>query len=136
MGDFNIDILKFNQHNDVQSFVNSLFCNYYLPLINRPSRITASAATLLDNIITNQFDMPTYRGLLYCDISDHLPVFHITSLKSPTNLNKRKPQQNPHRVMNKRNIDNFKRELESINWKNTLSLQGVDTAYNKFEDKF
>ena len=83
MGDFNIDILQYAVNDIAQSTVNALYSNFYIPLIHRPTRVTRSSATLLDNIFTNQFDMSIVSGLLYCDISDHLPVFQITTLQHP-----------------------------------------------------
>ena len=50
MDDFNIDLLKYSIDNDVTDFVNTLFSNYCLPLITRPTRITNATTTLLDNI--------------------------------------------------------------------------------------
>ena len=39
LGDFNIDLLKHEHHNPTQNVTNSLFSNYHLPLINKPTRI-------------------------------------------------------------------------------------------------
>ena len=51
----------------------------FLPFITRPSRTTATSATLIDNIFTNDIrDISHYvQGLFINDLSDHFPVFHI-----------------------------------------------------------
>ena len=53
--------------------------NGFLPLITRPSRLTATSATLIDNICTNDIGDINHsvQGVFITDISDHFPVFHI-----------------------------------------------------------
>ena len=53
MGDFNIDILKYQQHNFTSDFLDTMFSHIFLPLINRPTRIASHTATIIDNIFTN-----------------------------------------------------------------------------------
>ena len=50
-----------------------------LPRITRPSRVTATSATLIHNIFTNYIvDIKqSGQGLFITDISDKFPVFHI-----------------------------------------------------------
>jgi len=75
-GDFNIDLLKTECHPPTLDFANCLFSHSFYPVINKPTRITETTATLIDNILTN-FDS-TYKlsPFIFCsDISDHLPLF-------------------------------------------------------------
>jgi hypothetical protein len=53
-----------------------------LHLITRPTRITEHTVTLIDNIFTNDLEQIEFskNGLIFTDISDHLPIFHIASL--------------------------------------------------------
>ena len=44
-------------------------------LISRPTRIASYTATLIDNIFTNNIDNFMTSGLLFNDLSDHLPIF-------------------------------------------------------------
>ena len=53
LGDFNLDLLKSEIHNPTLDFLNSLFSYSFWPLITRPTRVTSSSATLIDNIFTN-----------------------------------------------------------------------------------
>ena len=53
MGDFNIDLLKYNLHNKTNDFVDSIFGKGFLPQILKPTRITQSTATLIDHIYSN-----------------------------------------------------------------------------------
>ena len=53
MGDYNIDILKPSTHNPTSEFIDLMFSNSFIPLINKPTRVTHKTATLVDNIFTN-----------------------------------------------------------------------------------
>ena len=48
--DFNIDLLKYECCNYSDNFFNHLSSLGYMPLITKPTRITKSTATLIDNI--------------------------------------------------------------------------------------
>ena len=49
----------------------------FFPLITRPTRLTSNTATLTDNIFTNNLNNFSVSGLMFCDISDHLPIFTL-----------------------------------------------------------
>lgn len=53
MGDFNLNLLHYENHIPTQEFMDSLLSHIFYPLINRPTRLTAHSATLIDNILTN-----------------------------------------------------------------------------------
>ena len=74
-GDFNIDLLKSDKHNPTKVFIDQLFGAGYYPLITKPTRITITSYTLIDNIYTNELCVPIDNGILVNDISDHLPIF-------------------------------------------------------------
>ena len=61
-----------------------------MPLITRPTRLTNSTATLIDNIFTNDFiDIEqSMTGLFITDISDHLPIFYINEMYESTKKRK------------------------------------------------
>jgi len=52
-GDLNVDILKLDVHAPTADFINCLFSHSFFPLINKPTRITPTSATIIDNILTN-----------------------------------------------------------------------------------
>ena len=79
MRDYNINILNSETHQGINEFVNMMSRYAFVPLISRPTRVTADTATLIDNIFTNDIVNFGYllNGVLVSDISDHYPVFHI-----------------------------------------------------------
>ena len=76
-GDFNFHLLKHESHSVTAQFIESLFAFGFLPMITKPTRITAHSATLIDNIFTNNTTVSSKSGLIISDISDHLPIFSI-----------------------------------------------------------
>ena len=53
MGDFNIDLLKFQSHEKTKYFIESMLTTGYLPVITKPTRVTDHSATLIDHIYSN-----------------------------------------------------------------------------------
>ena len=48
MGDYNLDLLKHEIHHPTENFLDIMYTNYLVPLINRPTRITRQSSTLID----------------------------------------------------------------------------------------
>ena len=75
MGDFNLNLMNYESHQQTSEFLDIMYSNMLLPLITRPTRIISYTATLIDNIFTNHLENYLFSGLLFTDISDHLPIF-------------------------------------------------------------
>ena len=56
------------------------------PLIDEPTRVTDSLATLRDNIFTNELRHNLTCGILFKDISDHLPIFALCEYNIKRNI--------------------------------------------------
>ena len=50
LGDFNVNLLNFNDVDSVKNFVDTLESSFLLPSISLPTRVTATSSTLIDNI--------------------------------------------------------------------------------------
>ena len=50
LGDFNVNLLNYNEHNQTNEFLDSLASNSFIPLILQPTRTTSHSNTLIDNI--------------------------------------------------------------------------------------
>ena len=79
MGDTNIDLLKSSDHSLTSEFLDLMYSHNMFPLITKPTRVTNDSATLIDNIFTNNLknSVKHHQGIIYNDISDHFPVFHM-----------------------------------------------------------
>ena len=53
-GDLNIDLLKHEEHSGTKHFLDMKYSFGLYPLTDKPTRITQSSATLIDNIFTNE----------------------------------------------------------------------------------
>ena len=53
-GDFNLDILTYDNNENTSNLLNSLTSQSLIPIITKLSRITNQTATLIDNIFINQ----------------------------------------------------------------------------------
>ena len=87
MGDYKLDLLKNECHNPTEHFFNTMYPNFLIPLIYKPTRKTDSTAILIDNIFTNYYDVndQLYQGIFLMDISDHYDIFHIMDKQCTTN---------------------------------------------------
>ena len=77
MGDFNMDLLKFEDCKITEEFVNTLASFNFSPHILQPTRITDHTATLIDNIFFNSNEYVSKSGNIICDLTDHLPNFLV-----------------------------------------------------------
>ena len=77
LGDFNIDLLKIESHQQTDEFLDSMSTHLFQPHILQPTRITYHSATLIDNLFFNSLEHFTISGNIVFDISDHLPNFLI-----------------------------------------------------------
>ena len=124
LGDFNIDLLKYDKHNSTNEFLDTLSSNYFLPLILLPTRITVSSKTLIDNIFTNKISQDVISGNISASISDHLPQFSIIAdIFSNTPF----PKSNIfERDWSNFDQQNFVLDFFSIDWKLNLNLENKD----------
>ena len=75
LGDFNINLLNYNDHQPTNDFLDSLASNSFIPYILHPTRITSHSKTLIDNIFSNYISHEIISGNITATISDHLPQF-------------------------------------------------------------
>ena len=77
VGDWNLDLIKHHSHESTGEFLEIMYSRMFFPLITHPTRLTSNTATLIDNIFTNNLNNFSVSGLMFCDISDHLPIFTL-----------------------------------------------------------
>ena len=68
LGDFNLDLLKFESHPSTENFLSTLGSYYFQPQILQPARITDHSATLIENIFFNSLEHFSINGNLCYDI--------------------------------------------------------------------
>ena len=76
--DHNLDLLKNHRHLATQQFLEKLADLNMLPTIVKPTRITKSSATLIDNIIISRNQIGNFRScIINSDMSDHMPCMCV-----------------------------------------------------------
>ena len=81
-------------------------------MINKPTRVTRTTTTLIDNIFTNKvFDCETINGLFFTRISDHFPIFSVSM-----NAKCRAPRFYKIRTYSPENLEKFKDALAKTDW--------------------
>ena len=81
-----MDLLKIESHKDTAELLNTLFASSLIRTKNKPTRITHSTATLIDNVYVkfNYLHIKVNSAILETDICYHLPVFCFTSYNKPS----------------------------------------------------
>ena len=132
-GDFNINLLNTNSHKPSSDFIEILFSNSLFPSINKPTRVTQSSATIIDNIfVNNLLNKSVTSGILADPISDHLPVFCIT----PIQTNKSKQTFITKRIFSDRNKTKFTDLLNSVNWDPCYAQTDCQAAFTTFYNTY
>jgi hypothetical protein len=132
MGDFNLDLLNYEQHTTTQEFLDTLFSHMIIPLISGPTRDCSLCNThwqyfpklFLHNILS---------GNILNDLSDHFPIFTFfnneyfpqkTELKSVTH------------DFSKGNLSNFRSCLSQVDWTNVGNGQDPSTVFDAFVSEY
>ena len=77
-GDFNMNLLDFEQNTNMQNFLNLMFGLSVIPVMNKPARVTKTAATTLDHISINSVTTTKFKTrIIKSDISNHFPIFLV-----------------------------------------------------------
>ena len=124
--DHNLDFLKSDCHKGTNQFIQHNLDANLIPTITRPTRITKSSATLIDNILVSQSLCGNYEsGILIDDISDHMPS--ICVIKSIKGVGK-DVIQITSRDMRPRNLNALKTHLNNYDWTKLLTTSDVNTS--------
>ena len=119
MGDFNVNLLNYESHNDTNDFINTMISHHFLPHILHvhPTRVTDHSATVMDNIFSNNTSYETISGNIITQISDHFPQFIILN----------------HVTINYKNCSYAKRDFSNFNkqkFKNDFDNLSMDFIHD------
>ncbi|XP_065654753.1 uncharacterized protein LOC136081371 [Hydra vulgaris] len=102
IGDVNLNCFEYHVNNNMKKFYDDLFEYGAIPLINKPTRITSTSATLIDNIITTDFFNETLKKVII------------------------------KRFFADANCESFKDRLSLINWNHINSSFEANEVYDTF----
>ena len=134
LGDFNINLLNYNDHQPTNEFLDSLASNSFIPHILQPTRTTSHSKTLIDSIFSNIISHEVVSGNITTTISDHLPQF----LFAPNVLSKNSCQKSNiyERDWSKFIQTDFLLDYFDKHWSDVLQLdqQDVNLSIESFLD--
>ena len=122
LGDFNVNLLNYNEHNPTNEFLDSLVSNSFIPINLQPTRITSHSNTLLDNIFSNIIDPDTISGNSTATISHHLPQSAII----PNMFAAGNKSNIYERDWSKSDRENFTLDYFSIHWEDLIKIDELN----------
>jgi hypothetical protein len=135
-GDYNIDLLKYQENSHINNYFDLLLSNSYVPKITLPTRLTHRQGTLIDNFfvkISSNYSK-TSSGIILNDISDHLPYFTILEYLNHKNKSDKHIKISNFSISS---MQNFKADLQkpiiSEQFRNILD-NDPDASYDKFHN--
>ena len=135
LGDFNVNLLNYNEHNQTNEFLDSHASNSFIPLILQLTRTTSHSNTLIDNVFSNVIDPDIISGNLTATISDHLSQFAlIPNMFGNIPGNKSNIYE---RDWSKFDQENFILDCFSVDWKHLLRINelNADNSTKIYLDK-
>ena len=130
MGDFNVRLDKIETDRNAQEFSDIMHSFSLQPLIDKPSRITPTSSSLIDNIFTNQVSDKMHSGLLYTDLSDHLVTFAL----SHDNISFNASNSYLSRDFSETNRHRFTSFLREQSWNSLCVIDDPNLALDHFLD--
>ena len=130
MGDQNYNLLN-TKNSNVNNFVDKFFEFGMYPLINIPTRITDTTASILDHFWTNIVDVPFKSAVVVNPISDHLPIYLAMGIKDS-----RKDFFIEKRNFSDKNIEKFNNSLSKMHIFDILQQKSTNAAYNVFIKRY
>ena len=126
----NIDLLRFSVHLKTSGFLDAMYANGFILLINRPTRVTSQSATIIDHLYTNNLNVSNavFKGILVIDITNHYPIFHMCCLFNSSCSNETDEYFNTQR-MNSSNSKTFKMLISRNDWNGVIDKTTCGDAF-------
>lgn len=133
IGDININILK-DQYLNTE-YLNMLYSNGYISLVNCPTRVTSTSASCLDHIFIKSIKpvIPVV-GVYQTSITDHYPVFFGWKSSRCKDQPVTKAERNNSRPVT--DFDKLVSKLEKEEWQEMYAQRDVDQAFELFTQTF
>ena len=130
IGDLNVNLLL--DDTQINSFLTEMQLLSFVPLISKPTRFppgdTETPPSLLDHVWTNAM-VNCNSGIIFSDVSDHLPIFLHLSIES--NLPSSKKIQ--FRYFDDSCMENLLCDISALDW-NDIFCDNINLSMAKFEE--
>ena len=129
--DHNSDLLKASVHNSTQRFLKVNLDNGLYPCINKPTCLTNTSATLIDNIFIDCKLLGRHLSKIKIDdISDHFPAIAVLDHLIPRINETIKIQS---RDLQDCTLEKINTELSGITWE-TVITENANDSFDKFHN--
>ena len=135
LGDFNIDLLKTDTHDQTCEFYDIISAFGFRPLILQPSRVQSTnrgtSATLIDNIYVSDFQNLSLGGNITASVSDHFPQFcSISDFFTPSKM----PKNHLRYGRSFRHFSNreFQEDISKIDWNSNFQDKNTNECTEQF----
>ena len=129
-GDLNLNLLDHSTNSKVKDNLNIVFQNLLIPMIDKPTRISKSNATIIDSILTKSFlNIDCFTGVIKTDISDHFPITLISNEEISENAKHITIQK---QVINAESILYFMEILLEVDWTRLYISCNANQAYSYY----
>ena len=127
--DHNLDLLKQAVHAKTQEFLECILDQNMLPTVTKPTRISKTSATLIDNILISEKLQSNYESvILIDDMSDHLPC--ILTLKNYNDMHT--PTIRIKRNINNCTINKMLSDVSKVDWSESLNNKNATESFTVF----
>ena len=126
--DFNIDLLKFQEHDKTNDYLETLFSFGLVLTITKPTRVSPSTSTLIDHIFVSNKSKLHNAGIIMTYLSDHYPTFYIDQTRSP----KSRPKPFKTRKINNETQTSLNSLLKSTSFQNIVNQTEPGPAFSEF----
>ena len=134
-GNFNMNLLDFEQNKKVENFLNIMFCHSMMSVINKPTHVTMNAATAIDHILINSVTTTKFKTeIIKSDISDDFPIFFVADYN--IRIKERKERFIFRRDISDISMEKFKYKLRTISWYSITNSSDTNKAYDNFIEIF
>ena len=130
--DHNLDFLKMQKYKHAEYLFDLNIKNNLLPLIMKPTRITKSTATLIDNIFVSNKLCNNWKSYIATwPISDHLSCIVVLNYKVSC---KKQEYTFKGRKMTEHNLSHIIQDLAQADW-SALGTLNTNDCYNYLVDR-
>ena len=134
-GDFNMNLLDFEQNKKVQYFLNIMFGHSMMPVINKLTRVTKNTATAIDHIFINSVTTTKFKtGIIKSDFSDRFPIFFVADCN--IHIKETKERFLFRRDLSDISGEKFKYKLRTVSWDIITNSSDTNKAYDNFIEIF
>ena len=130
LGKYNINILYYASLVHTAQLVDMMLSSGFLPLITRPTRVTATSATSIYHIFTNYLE-DSIEGFFITDVSDHFPIFHVSGKRQMSDVD----TQTCKRLYSLNDMKEFCHAISTTNWAKINRATHTQRAFDLFHNR-